>query len=404
MHGLDAIKKQVRVSKIDDNWSSWTREHSNKELDLDFSDPEFSIPELPEQVAYMKDPLTGKDLFAYPALCLHSGYYEGEQYKLQYFQDKEKAEESHKNTMTHIEEAVKEAEHQRHLEVMQSELHKVQEDITLLIEESEPGAGEKPWLKNHAPHDLDTLRTKVKEALEVAHHHAPDAEELLTDLRKKVADIYAVESDFQETNRMVIEKIKKLLIEKSNLDISPNESMYALQFGDVYIKDAIKDRISFAQYQYNSNEDRYAVAAELSASDSNGNNYLVAQLIVRDDGLIRVTDYATDAIESSSEYARRSPEDGTRYYDVYYDYDEIWTGEQLNPDSFTIKDYNIAPERVSRTISGRKDRPSRRQRQQRRPSRETEDVIVSNANANEEDQGLNPMQAAFQEALNKSRK
>ena len=391
-YDLNSLKERVRYSQINGLWRAWEREHPEKNLMFNFSDPEFSVPELPEQVMYAKDPMSNEDLFAYPALR-RDGY---GNYYLGYHSDKEVAERSHEGALSHIAEAVKEADIQRRLEIVLGGLHKVQEDITLLIEDSDLGAGEKPWLQNHSPHDLDTLREEVREALEVAHRHAPDAEGLLEDLRKKMLDISAVESGYEEAEQMVNEKIKNLLLERPDLGISSEFSLYDLSFGDVYVEELIRDRIVFTQYEDGANGHRYAVAAELLASDDFDDEKTVAQIIVRDDGLVRLADYVTH--DHNDGFSLRFPDDGTRLYDTEF----VWTGENLDSDSFKVTDYNIAPERVRRTIPNRKARPSRRQQRQRqrqqRLNPEFEDAVDLNT-TDSPDEELGAMQAALQKAL-----
>ena len=333
-YNLHALKEKVCEQEVGERWESWRREHSVKELHFDFHDSDFSVPELPEREVYAKNLMTGNDLFAYPAFRRDNW---GDYY-LEHYRDKERAERAHEQAMTYIEKSAKEAAHQRHLEIVQSGLRKVEEDVALFDKESALGTGEKPWLKYHCPHDLDALREEVRETSEIAYQHAPDAEEKLKDLQRKVVEISAADAEYAEAQEVVDEKARELLVENSKLSIPSNTSLYELLFGYVYIQDVIKNRISFMKYDYDSDGDRYAVAAELLASDSDDNERLVSQVVVRDDGLIRITNYHTDAIPGG-EHAIRSPEDGACQMNAV-----VWTGEALDPDSFAVRDYNIAPE------------------------------------------------------------
>ena len=390
-YNLHTLKEKVRDHEIDKRWREWREKHPTKELHLNFSDPEFSIPKLPEKATYAKDPITNEEVYAYPALRRDSW---GE-YNLQHYQSKEEAERIHSDAITHIEELAREAEHQRKRESILGELHKIEEDITHFMEDSVSG-GEKPWLKYNCPHDLIALRDEVREAIKIANKHAPDAENIPQKIQEKIADISAIDTEHRETQSIVNQKIRDLL-EESQLSISSETSLYNLLLGEEYITSAVKERISFMKYEFNSSGDRYAVAAELSADNRNNERCLVAQLIVRDDGLIRVVTYDTDDM-GGSEHIFRSHEDGTNAIGDTL----VWTGELLNPDSFVVKDYNIAPVRMARTVSNRKSGRAGRQRRQRRPSREFEDAITSGT-IHTDEEGANPIQAAFQKALHESK-
>ena len=281
-------------------------------------------------------------------------------------------------------------------ENIQSEINAIQENIDNLIAESSP-EGEKPWLQYNSPHNLNTLHKEAQEASEIASQYTSDAKKMLEDLQQKMEEVHEVDALYLETQNMVNEKIREVLITGAGLDLSPDTHLYDLLFENVYIQNTTRERINFAKYVPDVNGNKYAVAAELIAKAGADRTYRVAQIVVRDDGLIRLVDYTTNNIKNN-DHKLRDPRNG-----LHDEGDTMmrWIGDPLDPDSFTVKNYDIAPIPKPQTPSKRRGR--QRIPRQRMPRKEGDDDatnVLKPQTSVGSDNNKNALQAALQKALN----
>ena len=97
---IASLKKRSRDLLVNAQWNEWVRIHSARILD------NFNIltdeVDLPVEVEYTKDPLSGEMLLAYPALRVtYDTWSSSNQYSIAYFPSREQAEEARIKTETH---------------------------------------------------------------------------------------------------------------------------------------------------------------------------------------------------------------------------------------------------------------------------------------------------------------